>query len=475
MLVKDSILYILGRVIPSAVGFLTAMVLTWALSPDEYGVYGLGLAVVTLTTNLFFEWHGITYARYAQANTENDRFLPTVFGLFLALCGLSAVVCAAVALSGLAGEYRLLLWLCLGGTWAYSWFEWAARVQVANFHAAGYFWMNIVRNLLILAGTAAAAWGLHSPLAVLAAAFVAMFAATLGHSPRGLGPLARFDPALTRQMISFGWPIAISMTLVALSGTVFSRFIIEALADTAAVGFFTVSFMIVQNTINVISVGIGTATYPHAVRALESGDGPATERLLRSAATLLLGLTLPAAVGLAMVAPEVARLVVGPAYAQPLAALTPWMAASAVLIGIRANYFDRAFQLGNNNKPQTVVMLVAAAVNILGNVLLIPHFGYLGAGMAATLAAAVALVHAIIAGRAVYVLPWPFTDAAKIAGACAVMAAVLAVLPDGGTTPSLALHIVVGAAVYGVTLVLTGVIDAAALLTSLRRRATGST
>ena len=171
-----------------------------------------------------------------------------------------------------------------------------------------------------------------------------------------------------------------------------------------------------------------------------------------------------------MVAPGVARLLVGAAYVQPLAELTPWMAASALFIGIRANYFDRAFQLGNNNKPQTLVMLVAALVNILGNLVLIPRFGYLGAGMAATLAAIVALLHSIIAGRAVYSLPWPGRDTAKIILGCGVMAAVLAVLPGGVAASSLVLHIAAGATVYAVTLALTGVVDMAALLAGLRRR-----
>jgi O-antigen/teichoic acid export membrane protein len=68
------------------------------------------------------------------------------------------------------------------------------------------------------------------------------------------------------------------------------------------------------------------------------------------------------------------------------------------------------------------------AANLTALVVLVPLFGYTGAGMAVLLTAAAGLGAAVIAARRVFPLSIPWRDCVRVAGALAVMVAALAPL-----------------------------------------------
>jgi O-antigen/teichoic acid export membrane protein len=452
MIGRDSIIYVLSKLLPSGISFATSMVLTWLISPADYGLYGLGLAISMMASNLFFDWHALSVMRFFQVNHQNRAFLPTMTAMFVGLCGISLVVCALASLSGLTSAYPLLIWICLPGTWAYAWFEFAARIQVARFQAMRYFWMNLARNAAIFAAGAAAAWLTHNALVILAASFAAMFLAGLLYLPDDARPdFGRLDTALVRQISLYGWPIIFTMTLNGLSGAV-TRPILDGLSGREAVGFFTVAYTLAQNTINVISSGVGSATYSMAVKAVDSGDTALARAQLSSNCALLFGLLLPSAIGVGMLAPSLARLFVSPQFVAPVAELTPWMAVAAFFVGLRCNYVDHAFQLGHRTKLQTLVMTVVAGSNIGLNFLLIPRYGYTGAGMAMAAASAIGLLLALIAAPRCYPLPYPWRTLGEVTLASAFLALSLWLMQGHAGLLWLSTQIAVASAVFGLVL-----------------------
>src|SRR5581483_790130 len=179
-MLRESLVYILSRAVPSGLAFVTGMALTWLLTPSEYGIYGLGQAMITLIAAIFFDWHALSFMRFYQSEVARPAFMPTILQLFLLLC-LSSLVLTGVAYGSgmLAPDYRALLWICVPGCWCYAWFELAVRMQIARFRPAHYFWMNLARNLGILAVAIVLAWATGSPFYVLAGSFLAMLGAGL--------------------------------------------------------------------------------------------------------------------------------------------------------------------------------------------------------------------------------------------------------------------------------------------------------
>ncbi|HEY4162563.1 MAG TPA: oligosaccharide flippase family protein, partial [Dongiaceae bacterium] len=249
-MLRDSVIYILARAVPSLLGFVTGMALTWLLTPTEYGTYGLGIAMVTLLAGVFFDWHALSFMRFFQANATNPVFMPTVVQSFLMLCGASAILAGAVDVSGLLPlEYRGLLWVSLPGCWAFAWFELASRVEVARFRPMRYFWMNFMRNALILGLSVLVAWMFRAPLWVLGATYLSMFLAALVFHPSGIRLSPRlFDTDVARRLVAFGWAMAI---VRATGGVSFAldRMLLETLAGRDAVGYYTVAYSLAQTTI----------------------------------------------------------------------------------------------------------------------------------------------------------------------------------------------------------------------------------
>jgi O-antigen/teichoic acid export membrane protein len=475
---RDSALYILSRVVPSGLAFITGIALTWLLTPEAYGIYGLGLTLVILVSGIFFDWHGLSFMRFYQANAENPAFMPTVVQTFVLLClaslvlvplAVGAAALIAAAFDAPLKDYGLLIAISLPGCWAFAWFELAARFQVAQFRPVRYFWMNLLRNLLILGFGLAAAWAWHSAYPVLAAGFLSMFAAGLLFRHPGLSLRPRhFDGAVARRLFAFGWAMALIRALSAVSYAA-DRFILDLIIGTDAVGFYTAAYQLAQTTIITIGAGIGSATYSLAVRAVESGDRTAIDRQLSRNSGLLLALLLPASVGAAMVSPALAKLLVGPEYAAPVAAMTVWMALAAFFYGFRANYVDHAFQLGHKTHSLLVVQVVTVIANVGFDLLLIRSFGAVGVAAASLIAAAVSLAFAIWAARKVMPMPIAWRDAAKIAAATLAMALFLWPFFGHSELWALTAAVIGGAAVYGAALV---ALDGMDLRNLLRRRLT---
>jgi O-antigen/teichoic acid export membrane protein len=463
MVLRDSLIYVAGKVLPSGLAFATSIVLTWLLTPAEYGIYGLGQAIILLGSSVCFEWLLISFLRLFQAHPDPSRCLTTVVVLLAGICGCTAVAFGLVWLAGIAREYQLLLLAALLGTWSYSWFELCSRFQIAQFRPIGYLAMNLLRNVGIFAAGCAIAYVTRSALAVLVAISLAIVIASLVYRlPLGRTAAQAWDRDFAREVLRFGWPVAITLTLFALYSS-FSRVMLEALANQEAVGLYTVAITLVQQSIGLVAGGVDSATYSACVRAVEHGGSAAVKMQIEQTWILLFGLVLPASVGLTLVVPNLAAVLVDPAYVPAVVELTPWVAAAALLGSLRTFFFERSLLLANRTRAQVWVMFGAAVTTVGLNYVLIPRYGYLGAAMAVSAGSAVSLVHAIVASRIVFPMPVPAGATAKILAATAVMAAALFGLSERTGTLALGAQLVVGVSAYAATALATD-------LMGLRRR-----
>ena len=160
-------------------------------------------------------------------------------------------------------------------------------------------------------------------------------------------------------------------------------------------------------------------------------------------------LTLPAAVGLALVAPPLVELMVGESLRGGAIQVVPWIAASGWLSGVTTYYLLQAFTLGRRTPMLIAAMAIPALANLILNLLLIPRFGLDGALWATTASYGVGAAAAWALGHSAQRLPIPWDTLAKTGGACLLMAAAVLILPSPGGILELVLKASVGVAVYG--------------------------
>jgi O-antigen/teichoic acid export membrane protein len=453
------------------VGFATAVLLTWLLTPEQYGVYGLGMAGVMLGNALLFEWLGHGVARWYPSHGRDARFMTTVLALFASTCVASVLLLAGATALGLLRDHVALAWIVLFGSCACGWYELAGRVQVCRFRPVGYLMMSLVRCALILSGTVLLAYLTGSGEAVLLATFAAMLAAgCMARITADASVREGADPPLARSLIAYGAPIFITLAFGGLM-TSANPVLLGVLSTKAAVAGFTISYTLVQSTLLVIAYGVGAATWPFIVRAADSGDPTAARAQLSRTFALLFGLVLPGGVGLGLLAPSLAGILISPVYHDAVTEVTPWLSACAVMMSMRSLYVDTAFQLGRRTPLLAQVTALGALVNLTLAVLLIPRLGALGAAISMTCAFAISLVHASVLAVRAYPLPLPFREASAIVLATCCMAAALIAVPSPPGIVGLLLEILLGIVTYAGALglmELVGLLPATGLLAGLR-------
>ena len=466
MLIRHSVVYIAAKLLPGALGMLTTAVLTRLLPPEQYGLYGVALVIMSFGATLAFEWLGLAYLRLAATQKEKALAIGTFTRLFAALL-LAATFAGAAAVIIVPRDERAIVSAGFVLMVSYAWFEFRARFHVAGLAPGAYLRMNVARAALILLAAGAASWSTHDPVWTASATAAATLAGSFigGRPVRGAG----FDPTLARAAVRFGLPLAASLALTSATGSA-TRGLVGTLGGLEALGLYTAAFILVQNTLVVLSSGLSSAGFSLAVNALEAGNAEAARRQLAANGALLLAILAPAALGMALTADTLAATLVGPGFRDAVAALTPWMAAGAFLAGFRAHYLDHAFQLGRNMRGQIWVTASAAAVTLGLDAVLIPRMGPVGAAIAVTAGAAVAVVHAASAGRAAFPIPLPITQASRVAGACAFMTLGVLAVPGAGLA-ALAGKIAAGVLTYGAAAVALDIIGLRRQVTDGLRRA----
>ncbi len=433
------------------------------LSPEEYGVYSLGLATTNLL-HLLFELGLVTALikfHAEDASPESRRRLRSL--VFLGMPLLDLVVAAPVLLA------RDLVSRVLFGTPEHGAYV-AIAVAIAFFAAQFQLYLGHLRaddrskDFAVLMAVRGAL--------SLTCTFVLVIALDLGLPGFLLGNLA--GPALVslgmiprllagqgvdltgwrgrlRELLHFGAPLVPS----ALGMWVLSyldAYLLRVFAGLDAVGTFNFAAELCL-PIALLMTSISLAWPSFAFGRAREADGPAQiARVFRHLFVALVG----GALAIALLRREILD-VVGSATFRASAPLVPVLALSTCLYGA-AQAFMTGVQISGATRRLPVLVLAAIVVNALLNVVLIPRYREMGAA-AATVATNVFL-GAIVLRASARDFPIPF----EIRRIAAVLAAAGLVLAAGeapgerGTLVGMLLRLPM-LALYPLALVATGAVS----------------
>lgn len=446
--------YLPVNVVQGVVGLLTIVLFTRVLDPTQYGVYALAFSVGSLTQTVLLTWTEAAMARFLAARGEDGRLadhFATLYRLWIGAAVLVPLACVAVAMSPLHGPLKVAVIAALASTLVNSLTKLALERRRAAGEVSGAALLTIIQNAGgFVLGLALAFTGLGGAAPILGVGAISALCVVLV-LPAELKRLAggKFDRALARAYAAYGLPVSLSLILALVLAST-DRLLLGAFLDEATVGVYHAGYSLGSRTLDVVFIWLGMAGAPALISALERGGQSALTEAAHEQASFMTLLTLPAAVGLALVARPLAELMIGEDLRVGASHVTPWIAASGWLSGVTTYYLLQAFTLARRTPLLIVSMSAPAIVNVILNLALIPRLGLDGALWATTVSYGVGAVAAWVLGRRACPMPIPWEVLAKAGAACVAMALVVRLLPSPGGLLELALKAGVGATVYGV-------------------------
>jgi O-antigen/teichoic acid export membrane protein len=365
------------RMLTRILGTVSTLMLVRFLLPADFGVVALGVNFMQAVESLGFV--GVEEALIREKAPERDLYdtgftLNVLRGLAMAL----VLAGAAIPAGGFFGDPRLanvLLALALG-----TLIEGATNIGTVDFRRDFAFH----RELLLLILPRLASIALMVGMAVLWQTYWALVAGILSMRVLKVAMSYRmhpYRPRLTlrarRALLGYSlWTWAVSMAAVARERS--NALLIGRMLDPMRVGVFSVGADLASLPTTELVVPLSRAAFSGFSAARHTGESMAETYLRVVSSTALL--TLPMGIGLSLVADPLVRLAFGDAWldAVPVVRILGLSGAAAVFDYIGWTLFFAHAQLSTVFR----VTCLSAVVRVLLLLVLLPHFGLIGAAVA---------------------------------------------------------------------------------------------
>jgi O-antigen/teichoic acid export membrane protein len=376
---RQTFQYSIASFASAVIGLLSAICFTRLLSPEQYGVYIIGLSTAGIVSAVLFTWVRVSALRFQSEGGAVD-VRKTVLLAYLISVLASPLVFVVATLSSNLSHQRIIA--AIGFALGLGLFEIGQELLKSKLQSFAFMAASITRACLAFALCLLAALFGGGGLGQLAMVTVAYFiTATVFATVIWRRPLAPFNFIELRHFARFGVPITISGFVFAIHAALDRMLVFHLMGDSAA-GQYGASADLVRQIILIPATSIAAATIPLAVRAFASGGEASARQHLELSFEILLAVIFPAVVGFALTSNFVAAIVLGAQYRETAAQILPILAFAWLFQSITQSYVHVSFHLAKKPSWITLQGVGMLAMNLLTMPLLTIRFGLTGAAFA---------------------------------------------------------------------------------------------
>jgi O-antigen/teichoic acid export membrane protein len=376
---RQTFQYSIASVASAVIGLLSAICFTRLLSPEQYGVYIIGLSTAGIVSAVLFTWVRVSALRFQSEGGAVD-VRKTVLLAYLISVLASPLVFVVATLSSNLSHQRIIA--AIGFALGLGLFEIGQELLKSRLQSFAFMAASITRACLAFALCLLAAFFGGGGLGQLAMVTVAYFVtATVFATVIWRRPLAPFNFIELRHFARFGVPITISGFVFAIHAALDRMLVFHLMGDSAA-GQYGASADLVRQIILIPATSIAAATIPLAVRAFASGGEASARQHLELSFEILLAVIFPAVVGFALTSNFVAAIVLGAQYRETAAQILPILAFAWLFQSITQSYVHVSFHLAKKPSWITLQGVGMLTMNLLTMPLLTIRFGLTGAALA---------------------------------------------------------------------------------------------
>lgn len=465
-MVKHGLIYLLAKLFAGIIGFISIVLYTRILVPDEYGRYALILVYVNLINSLLYQWFRLGLIRYIPKFQKKDsmynRLLSTVIICYIACCFITLLV--GVFLVTLGFQSILQVSIILVFLWTTAWFELSQAIQRSKLKPVRFGIMTGMKSLTsLLFGGIALYLGYGEIGLLIGISFGTLITNLVFIKEWNTKSKLSFDRSIILELMKYGLPLIISGGMAYIMQSI-DRVMIGTLMGESAAGIYSVTFDFALQTIGMLMMIVNLSALPLVIRKLESeGYISAQEQLIQNY-QLLLAISLPAVLGLTVLSSNITSVVFGSDFKEQATMILPIISFAMLFQGLKAYYTDNSYQLGRTTYKQAFPVITGIIMNVLLNLFLIPKLGLLGASLSSLIAYCSSFLTNWFVAKKIFYLPFPVVETLKIVVASSVMASVLVLLQNQTGLLSLIFQVSVGIIVYGVTFILLNIMKLRTIL-----------
>lgn len=428
-------LSIAGTLISRFATLAILILLPTKVGHTEYGLFALVITAGEMIEMTTSNWYRLLLVR--QSMSCEDRAGAPVPRGGRSLSYLGAITLAALLAIALAGAVTPLVARAQSEAFAlaitvymlsFIWF----RLIVTLLQSAGrqnlIGLIELLRGVFTLTLVMSVVYAGHVSFAYPAFAIAAAtFLSGLCLWPALHGRLG----ALLQQGISksafaaLGVPIILATLLTYQFGWV-DRFVVQYWLGPQLVGLYVATMAIARQPIDIFLNALNSQTFPvlmNTIQAqLQQGEEDRNGGASGQIATIMVSLSIMAfgaASGLIFLSPLMTTIFLPSFDNATTLALTPWLAAGAVMLGFKHFVFDNIFHAAGRNWLMLGWFAVSSIVALISAIILVPSMGVIGAAMSFALGAALSLVSSCILSRRILHFDLPLARLAAIfASAC---------------------------------------------------------
>jgi O-antigen/teichoic acid export membrane protein len=439
---RHSAVYGIGGIVSRVLAVLLLPLYTRYLTTEDLGAVGIVVAVSAIAVTILRLGISSAFFRFYFDSADLARRLLVVrtsfwFTMGMATVGLAAGVLLAPQLAALLGlDDANLVRAGAVAVWAQMNYEQLTALFRAEERSTEFVLASLANVGLTIGATVLLVVGLEQgALGVIAGNFTGtllVYLALLGVHREQLG--LQFSRPLLREMNRFGMPLVpAALALVAINFS--DRFFLVHIAGLAENGLYEIGVRIASAMVLLLTA-FRTA-WPAFAYSIH--DDREAKQAYAFVLTYLVVVASWAALGLGLLAPWLVRLLA-----------TPEFYAGSRVVGVLAfalvayaAYVVMAIGVGRARRTQFnwVITGLAAALNVVLNLVLIPPYGMMGAAVAT--AGAYALMFVLMTWYAQRVFPTPYQWRRVLTAAgTGVALLVTGKLVDGGLAVAIALALV---------------------------------
>lgn len=419
ILLKQTSAYLLAHGVAAIFGFLSVILFTRLLTPTEYGVYVIATSLVTILITALYNWVKLSTLRMQAEGEAVDVRMTTLvaFALasaFMPIGGIAVVWFGGVSWERVAAAMALAL--------ALGFFDLGLEIMKARQETLAYMRAAILRaaaSIVIALTLVLTGFGGIGLIFGIAAGY--MLASLVGAPLLWRGPRRPFDRQAFKAMLWLGLPMAASGALYALHAAL-DRLVVATLLGDHDAGVYGASADLVRQMIVFPALSVAAAIIPVAIRTFAEEGHAQTDGHLLHSGELLMAIVFPAAVGLAIIAPHIAALILGSDFREAAITLIPILCLAWAIQSISQQYIQVSFYIAKTPGLLALQCLSVLLTNLALIGPMVTTYGLKGAAFSFLIAEVVGLVTGYFLGRRAYSLPFAWKPALRVGVAVAIMA-----------------------------------------------------